>query len=171
MHDHPSNEVCPLCIRPLTEAVKLYRNEFLAGFGLPDSVEFDDWQTTQSQYFRHYMVSALERLVYYHHSHRHTALATIYACRWMEIDPSHEVGHRYVMHLYATSGRRVSALRQYERCARILETQIGVLPQEETIELYEAIRTNKRLPSFGSLVSCISIRGVGMDYGLSEQIS
>src|SRR5262245_36944463 len=39
-HDHSPEKVCPACIVPLTEAVTLYRDDFLAGFTLPDCPEF-----------------------------------------------------------------------------------------------------------------------------------
>jgi DNA-binding SARP family transcriptional activator len=62
-HDHPANNVCPDCLVPLTEAVKLYRDDFLAGFNLRDSPEFDDWQFFQAEHLRRNLASALERLV------------------------------------------------------------------------------------------------------------
>ena len=36
-HGHPEAEVCPECLSPLSEAVALYRDDFLAGFALRDS--------------------------------------------------------------------------------------------------------------------------------------
>jgi DNA-binding SARP family transcriptional activator len=36
-HGHPANEYCTACTQPLTDAVKLYSDDFLAGFGLRDS--------------------------------------------------------------------------------------------------------------------------------------
>src|SRR5262245_14026222 len=48
-HGHPAPEVCPACLPLLSEAVTLYRGEFLAGFSLPDSPEFDDWQFFQTE--------------------------------------------------------------------------------------------------------------------------
>jgi len=43
-HGHPPSQVCPDCLPPLTEAVALYRDDFMAGFTLPDSRSFDEWQ-------------------------------------------------------------------------------------------------------------------------------
>ena len=36
-HSHPEEEVCPACLPLLAEAAALYRDDFLAGFTLPDS--------------------------------------------------------------------------------------------------------------------------------------
>src|SRR6266480_3248596 len=48
IHGHPANETCTACEQPLTAAVALYQNDFLAGFSLRDSPQFDDWQLYQS---------------------------------------------------------------------------------------------------------------------------
>jgi tetratricopeptide (TPR) repeat protein len=43
------------------------------------------------------------------------------------------------MHLYALSGQRGAALKQYRECVRILGKELGVAPLEETNRLYRAI--------------------------------
>jgi DNA-binding SARP family transcriptional activator len=51
-HEHPRENACPDCLSLLTEAVVLYSNDFLAGFTLFDSAEFDEWQFFQSESLR-----------------------------------------------------------------------------------------------------------------------
>src|SRR5579885_2341605 len=51
-HGHPANDVCPACLQPLTDAVALYRDDFLAGFNLRDSPNFEDWQFFQAESLR-----------------------------------------------------------------------------------------------------------------------
>ncbi|MGD9049154.1 MAG: SARP family transcriptional regulator, partial [Anaerolineae bacterium] len=41
-HRHSASQVCSTCIDSLTEAVALVRGDFLSGFSLKDSVNFDD---------------------------------------------------------------------------------------------------------------------------------
>ncbi len=41
-HTRPVAETCPDCPDPLTRAADLYRDDFLSGFGLRDSANFDD---------------------------------------------------------------------------------------------------------------------------------
>ena len=57
-HGHPPDETCPACLSSLAEAVALYRDDFLAGFTLRDSAEFDDWQFFQTQELRDKWVRA-----------------------------------------------------------------------------------------------------------------
>jgi predicted ATPase len=44
------------------------------------------------------------------------------------------------MQLYAQTGRRSAALRQYTECVRLLDEELGLAPAEETTALYEQIR-------------------------------
>lgn len=48
-HDHPESDVCPECLTALAEAVELYRGDFLAGFSLRDSANFDEWQFFETE--------------------------------------------------------------------------------------------------------------------------
>lgn len=57
-HNHPASEVCSACIEPLTKAVKLYRDDFMAGFSLHDSSNFDDWQFYQADSLRRDLAQA-----------------------------------------------------------------------------------------------------------------
>ncbi|HVO72023.1 MAG TPA: hypothetical protein VMT24_18365, partial [Aggregatilineaceae bacterium] len=48
-HGHLDSEICNWCVPLLTNAVSLYKDEFLSGFTLRDSPDFDDWQSIQGQ--------------------------------------------------------------------------------------------------------------------------
>jgi DNA-binding SARP family transcriptional activator len=45
------------------------------------------------------------------------------------------------MQLYAWSGQRSAALRQYQECQHILQAELGLEPEAETQALYQAIKT------------------------------
>ncbi|MFN2134372.1 MAG: SARP family transcriptional regulator, partial [Candidatus Promineifilaceae bacterium] len=47
----------------LSQAVALYRDDFLAGFTLPDCPAYDEWQYFRSESLRRSLVTALDRLV------------------------------------------------------------------------------------------------------------
>src|SRR5215212_10728303 len=42
-HRHQPNVPCAACAARLSQAVRLYRGEFLAGFALSDAVAFEEW--------------------------------------------------------------------------------------------------------------------------------
>ena len=145
-HGHTDQEVCPECLPPLTEAATLYRDDFMAGFGLRDSAAFDDWQFFQSESLRRELAGALERLARGRGALGEWDAAVSHARRWLALDTLHEPAHRLLMALYAWSDQRAAALRQYRECVHILRQELGVAPLEETTMLYRAIQEND-LPS------------------------
>jgi predicted ATPase/DNA-binding SARP family transcriptional activator len=151
-HGHSAYEVCSACLPLLTEAVILYRDEFLAGFTLPDSANFDDWQFFQTEQLHAELAQALERLVYGYAQRGEFEAALSCAQRWLGLDPLHEPAHRALMQLYAQTGQRAAALRQYQLCLETLNQELSLPPSPETISLYEQIRsgqlpiTNYQLP-------------------------
>lgn len=145
-HGHPESEVCPLCLETLADAVDLYQGDFLQGFGLRDSANFDEWQFFQTEGLRQELASALERLVRGHTAQGRPDRAIPFARRWLALDPLHEPVHRHLMQLYAQSGQRAAALRQYSECQRVLEEELGASPEEETVQLVQAIQEKRDLP-------------------------
>lgn len=145
-HGHSSSEVCSACLQPLTKAVALYRDDFLAGFSLRDSPNFDSWQFYQADSLRRDLANALERLVQCYSSQSDYDPAIRYARRWLALDRLHEPTHRELMRLYAWSGDRTAALHQYRECVQVLDQELGVAPLAETTRLYQAIKENQLPP-------------------------
>ena len=131
-HGHPTAQVCPTCVPPLSDAAALVRGEFLSGFSLKDSSNFDDWQLLQGEALRRELADALERLVRWHSTQREFEPAIGYARRRLALEPLDEGAHRQLMRLYAWSGRRSMALSQYQECVAVLEEQLGIPTQEAT---------------------------------------
>lgn len=145
-HDHPVGHSCPACLPPLTEAGALVRGDFLAGFTLPDSPDFDTWQAFETESLRQTFAGVLERLgQLLIQSGEVGETAINYARRWLALDPLHEPAHRQLMQFYAWAGQPAAALQQYQTCVRLLDQELGIPAAAETTALYERIRTN-RLP-------------------------
>jgi DNA-binding SARP family transcriptional activator/tetratricopeptide (TPR) repeat protein len=138
-HGHPESMVCSACLSPLADAVTLYKSDFLAGFTLPGSVEWDSWQLYQTEGLRRELCGALERLGRGHRAQGNWDSAILFTRRWVGIEPLHEPAHRQLMTLYAQSGQQAAALAQYESCCRILKAELGVVPAGETSSLAEQI--------------------------------
>jgi DNA-binding SARP family transcriptional activator len=126
------------------EAVTLYSGDFLAGFSLKDSREFDEWQVEQADALRRELASALERLVL---GTADPKAGLAYARRWASIDPLDEPAHAAVMRLYAHSGDRSAAIHQYRELVRTLDRELGVAPLPETVALSRAIESGKVEPA------------------------
>lgn len=133
----------PLSLQQLEAAAALYTDDFLAGFTLPDSPAFDDWQFFQRDFLRQMLAGTLEQLATSYRMDGKFDLAIERARRWLSLDPFNEVAHRELMQLYAHANQLGAALRQYQECTRLLAEEFGAAPEEATTDLFEAIRTRR----------------------------
>jgi serine/threonine protein kinase/DNA-binding SARP family transcriptional activator len=142
-HSHLPEQLCADCLTALGEAATLYADDFMAGFTLPDSPAFDEWQFFQREGLRQALAGALKQLAGWHAGRQEFERAIEYGRRWLALDPLHEAAQRQLMRLYAWSGQQAAALRQYQECVRLLDEELGVEPAAETVALYEAIRSRQ----------------------------
>ncbi len=140
------DQQCAACQEQLACAAAVYQDHFMAGFSLRDSANYDDWQFFQGEELRRTLTQVLETLVAWHSARHAWEPAIDYARRRLSLDTLHEPAHRQLMLLYAWAGQRAAALRQYQECQRILDTELGVPPLAETAQLYAAI-LNHQPPS------------------------
>lgn len=130
----------------LAAAVDLYRGQFLDGFSLGSSAEFDDWAERERQTWERRYLDALALLIDGYAERGAYPEAIEAAQRALAVDALAEEMHRRLMVLYAEQGDRTAALRQFEHCALVLERELGVSPLPETRVVYEAVREG-RLPA------------------------
>lgn len=132
---------CAACADHDKRIAALYHGEFLAGLSLPDSPAFEDWLQLQRETLRRRALGLLEQL-----SNRH-ALAGDYlqalpfALRSVALDPWDELACRRAMRLYALDGQHSAALALYADCCRLLKQDLELLPNEETRQLADNIRS------------------------------
>lgn len=137
-----------LGLEPLYNATGLYRGPFLAGFSLPEAAEFEIWASTEQVALEHAYLKALELLIDQETALQDYALARQAALRYLETDDLAEHIHCQLMALYAASGERHAALRQYERCVAVLERELGIDPLPETRAVYLSILSGD-IPALG----------------------
>ena len=135
--------LCEECQSALENAVQLYHNGFLEGFSLPDSHTFDEWQFFQSEGYRQNLSDALQSLIQQYIHQELYSQALVHCRRWLAMDTLNESAHRQLMSVYALDGQQAAALKQFEECARLLDDELGVEPELETIELFESIRDRR----------------------------
>jgi peptide/nickel transport system substrate-binding protein len=65
------------------------------------------------------------------------------AANWAEetiaLEPYRETGYRQLMAAHAAAGNRAEALRVYDRCRRLLATELGAYPSPETESIYREL--------------------------------
>jgi DNA-binding SARP family transcriptional activator/predicted ATPase len=130
----------------LVQAAALARAPFLEGVYLADCPEMDIWIATRQERWRQQVASLLESLVETYSRQGDYERALPYAQQLVALEPWREVYHRRLMRLFAQTGRRGDALKQYERCRRALGEELALPVSAETLTLYERIVHAPRPP-------------------------
>lgn len=146
-HDHSPDVLCADCLEFHKQAVDLCSADFMSGFHLADSPEYDNWQRMQTEWLRLELAGALRRLSNHYAAGQQYPQAITQARRWLGLDDLHEAAHRQLMWLYSASGQRAEALRQYQYCVEILDAELATPPETETTQLFEDIQDNRAITS------------------------
>jgi len=134
----------------LERACAGYRGDFLEGLEV-EGEEFEDWRMGERLRLREMAIAALTRLLEHHTAGGATEKAISAGEKLLSLDPAAEAAYRSLMQAYLTQGARGGAIRQYQRCRKILRRELSVDPSAETEELYrqivEGVAVTHRLPS------------------------
>lgn len=134
----------------LETAQALYTGDLLVGLRTR-AAAFDDWLDIEARRLHHMAADTLSRLVTLHLEQNNNEKALAVAQELVNFDPSREEGHRLLMQLYAASGQRAAALRQYKICEAALLRELDVEPDPETRALFEQIKSEDNVDiSLGS---------------------
>jgi predicted ATPase/DNA-binding SARP family transcriptional activator len=120
--------------------VALYRGPFLHGFTLPASPEFAAWAAQEGLVWERRYLDLLTTLVEQQINQGEYAAAIVSAQHYLAVDELAEEMHRRLIWLFAANGDRAAALRQFDRCAALLEQELDVTPLPATWALYESVR-------------------------------
>lgn len=133
--------------RNLNRTISLYRGDFLDGFFLKDASGFEDWVRSTRDHFQHLYLSTLRRLADLYEADNQFEQAITYTRMLLATDPLMEDAYASLMRLYSMAGKRVQALREYERLCQVLAQELAVKPSATTRSLYEQIvRADRSLP-------------------------
>ncbi|MEM7129546.1 MAG: BTAD domain-containing putative transcriptional regulator [Chloroflexota bacterium] len=133
----------PMQMEQLLAAEALYQKDFMAGFKLDQCPEFSEWQFFQREELRRLLGQVLVGLMDMYRQRGEYKEALPYARRWLVLDSLHEAAHRRLIELYALAGQQAAAIRQFEECVRILGKELGVQPEKETTELFQAVQARR----------------------------
>lgn len=138
-----SAEAQALHVGDMESGLALYRGEFLAGFHLADTPEFDDWQRATQEKLHAQVMQALALLQQrYAEQGAWTAVAQT-ARRQLEIVPWLETPHRGLIQALAAQGLQQEALAQYAKCCDLLQAELGSAPSPETEELARRLENGR----------------------------
>src|SRR5688572_384597 len=118
---------------PASLKPELYQGELLADFEA-------DWLLAEREYYHVLYQDALLRLIQQLRVRAEYEGAIKLAEQLLAHEPANEVAHQHLMFCYLTIGERHKALKQYESCLRLLQEELGVDPQPETVALYQRLK-------------------------------
>ena len=123
----------------LTNALALYRGDFLEGFSLVDSPQFEDWAASERERYRLMAMRGFADLARRYEGLRDYPSALETMSRALAFNPFQEDLQRDVMRLLYLNGDRAGVIRQYEALRKLLDEEMGIPPMPETRSLYDAI--------------------------------
>lgn len=132
----PGRELDAQTAQALHGAVQLYRGHLLEGW-------YQDWCLYERERLQNMYLAMVDKLIDYAEATHAYEAALEYGNRILRHDVAHERTYRKMMRLHYLAGDRTAALRQYGRCAAILDKELGVRPTRSTVALYEQIRQDR----------------------------
>lgn len=118
--------------RRLSDVLRLYTGDLMEGV-------YDEWVEIERQRIRVLYLDALGQLLDHHRRRGELDEAMAWGQRILQLEPLSEEVHRSMMELYAASGKRPLALRQFETCRKVLAAELGISPMDETVDVYHRL--------------------------------
>jgi len=125
----------------LLRAIGLYRGGLLESLFLKEAA-FDEWASGERARYSTLACTVFENAAAYKDDQADSVAAIEIAQRLVAMDPLREPSHRLMMRIFADSGQRAAALKQYAACAAVLSAELDVEPDGETKDLLEEIRAS-----------------------------
>lgn len=148
-----------LSIAEAEEAVTIYHGPFLDSFALDSSSEYENWILIQRALLERYYLAALSMLAEREIGNHHYPTAIAYLQRALTVDPLDESMHRRMMEIYAASGNRVAALREFDDYSDTLRREMALEPLPETQALIRQLWDGSKMQDVGSRVQDTGGRG------------
>lgn len=138
--------------RAATEAVKSDQKEdceaalaIYCGDLLAEDL-YEDWATSRREQLRGQYESVLTKLALLHQARCEYEQSIERFKELLAGDGTNEEAHRQLMRLYALTGNKQQALRQYDQCAQTLRKELDAAPEDATQELRRQIVSGEIAP-------------------------
>lgn len=165
-HAHTFRSQCATCQAALQEAVQLYQTSFLDGLALGDCPAVEEWLLMQRERLHLLALEAYSDLATYAEANGDLLAARGFAQRQLEIDPLREPAYRQQMRILIKQGERTLALSLFERCRALLQEELGLDPEAETLTLYEQLRNANAAGERGEDLHSAGGSALGDDSGV-----
>lgn len=131
----------------LEEAVALYEGDFLTGFFVPESREFEEWLEGERQRLRRAYRLTLERLAEAAGARQEWTRAIQWWQRLAEAEPQNGRVTLRLMEAMIAGGDRTGALHQAQRHAEVLRKEFEADPDADVVALAERLKIEPGTPA------------------------
>ena len=133
-------QAAPPTLDDMVQAATLYQGEFLHGFHFDSSPPFSEWLLLTREAWQRQARQLFADLVA-----EYTAVANLpqtisYARRYLEIEPWDESMQRVLLNALAQNDQRATALSHYQAYVANLQTELGIPPEVETVQLVQQLQ-------------------------------
>jgi len=129
-------------LESLTNAAELYRGEFLAGISIRDAAS-QEWMDGERARFKRQYIDILADLGHIQLASGDFTHAIRTAENLVAQDSLSESGWRLLMRACHENGDRSHALQAFKRCQQVLDNELDVEPEAETLALRDAIASGQ----------------------------
>ncbi|HEY5983617.1 MAG TPA: BTAD domain-containing putative transcriptional regulator [Anaerolineales bacterium] len=123
----------------IEQALEIYQGDFLKGFHMRGSAQFEDWLRVEQEQLRSRLAGAIHDAISQAIDAGDYAKGHTFVKRLLELDLLDEVAHYQRILLLALDGQRAAALAQYEKCCETLREELGAEPSADLQQLHERI--------------------------------
>jgi DNA-binding SARP family transcriptional activator len=120
------------------QMIELYSGDLLDGINT-SGLLFDEWLTRERERLRNIALDVLARFLSRLMHENDLRKATHIALRLLAINPLDEECHRTLMRIYASQKQYGLAIKQFRLCSQLLNRELDVRPEQETLDLYRQI--------------------------------
>lgn len=118
------------------KACRMYTDTFMI-----DDI-YADWSSAKREKLSQMYMSMCHTMAGYYLESRRYEDAVKWTSEILKEDRCDEEAHRQLMRIYSVQGQRSEALRQFQRCKRILAEELGVTPSLETMNALQTLLTH-----------------------------
>lgn len=126
-------------VRALQKTMSMFEGEFLARFSVSKSVLFEEWLILRREEYNLLAIRGYNLLSIYHEKRGETHLAIEYGSKIVELCPWDEAARSCLIRLLAVNQQWSAAKKHFIDLKRYLDEELGVSPQQDTLDLYQQI--------------------------------
>ena len=129
--------------------IQSYSGEFLQGFYVKDSEQFEEWMLQYREHIRNLYIHKLYKKIEVGQRGGENIPVEQYSKLLIAQDPFDERAYRTLMRFYAKEGAYSKVINIFHRLSETLDKELGIVPDGETKALYDEIMAARSLQNHG----------------------